>query len=83
MSRIPIYKKFRIQLYRSDGGWSFRILCGICFFVFMWNYTHEFMYWDKQTGITIGFIPWKLREGDFMPGKSWLRTTEKYSQYAP
>lgn len=80
---IPWRKRFSIDLFHSEDGWCFRVCGGIFLICIMHNYAQEFQWWDKTSGIFIGYIPWDVQEGQSVPGKSWLKVTQKYSEYAP
>jgi len=75
---LPFAKKFRVDLYRNEDrdGWCFRILAGIVFLAVHRNYTHHWDYWDKQSGISVGYIPLHCNEGDRMPAWNWLWVTQ-------
>jgi len=74
--RISFWHKFRIHWFKSDCGWFVQILFGIVFITFRWNYTISWDYYDRQTGLSVGYIPWLCCEGQNMPAKNWLKVTD-------
>lgn len=79
-ARVPWSLKFKIDRFLNEGGWCFRFMFGVLFVAFYWKYTHFWKYWDKVSGVSIGYIPWRIKEGDLMPCKSWLKTTSTYQE---
>jgi hypothetical protein len=75
-TRVPLWQKFRVDRFVNGDGWQFRVLCGIFFVALWWHYTLEWSYWDEQTGVAIGYIPWRIRNGETMPAKNFLKVTK-------
>jgi hypothetical protein len=53
-----------------------QFLCGFIFVTLRWNYTVEWDYYDRMTGISFGYIPLKIREGERMPSIDWVWVSE-------
>ncbi len=74
---IPLRHRFGINVWREQGGWCLRILCGFPALFVFWRYPDVTMPWTFKTGVQIGWMPSSLQEGQTIPAKSWLRLWEK------
>jgi hypothetical protein len=82
--RVPFWKRFTVNLFHSEsGGWAFRIIAGFLWFAIRRNYTLDLRYWDAESGIEGGYVPWGLKYGDKLPVWRWMKVTRRYSEYQP
>lgn len=70
---VPFWRKFKIAGFRCAGGWAVRVFIGFVFVSFDWKFFYELLPYEKTTGVYVGFIPWRVLEGEALPCKSWVK----------
>lgn len=70
---VPLWRRFKFYSCRCEGGWMFRLFLGVAFISFDYHYEYEWYPAQSTTGLYIGIIPWKVKEGSVLPGKSWIK----------
>lgn len=78
---IPFVRRFFVKPFEDKGGWMLSIACGFIWINLRYHFPTVYRYGFMATGCYVGWIPWKCKEGDLIPG-FYLLNLEEYSESA-
>lgn len=70
---VPIRKRFRFEFSASRVHLHLRILVGVVILYMAWRDDCEWLLDAKLNEVTVGWIPWRVREGETVPAWVILR----------
>lgn len=68
---IPLRRRFRFRMYRSEHGFSVHVIAGFPAFFAWWRFPDWDRFESESSGISLGWVVPKTREGETFPGKTW------------